>query len=200
MRLHRSAEGYLDGDPGRRQGGRGAYLCFKVECLWEATRKNRLGRALRRPSGPVDEAALGARIAERLREHLLRRLHTARRAGAALPGPDSSLAGEEVRLVVLAEGATSPYPGAATVEVGPREALALALQAPQASFAAVLSEGLAREIAALAAARDDFRRRPPERPRGRPARPPRASETESVPREGGEPPERQALGAVPGAL
>jgi predicted RNA-binding protein YlxR (DUF448 family) len=200
LRLYRSAGGILDADPGRRQGGRGAYLCFNVECLWQAAQRNRLGRALRRQAGPVDEVALAARIAERLREHLLRRLHSARRVGAARPGPDPSLAAEEVRLVVLADGAASPYPGVATAEAGPREGLALALQAPRASFAAVLSEDLAREIASLAAARDDFRRRPPERPRTRKGRTSPAAKSESATREGDEPPERQALGEMPGAL
>jgi predicted RNA-binding protein YlxR (DUF448 family) len=165
LRLFSTADGTIDADPARRRGGRGAYLCMKVECLWEARRKNRISRALRQPMGQ-DELTLGMRIADRLREQILRRLHTARRAGAALPGTDAGLRPEEVRLVVLADDCEAPALPAPVVAGGPRDGLALALQAPGATFAAVLTEAMAAEISALAVARADFQRVPPPRQRG----------------------------------
>lgn len=177
LRLYATPEGALDADPGGRHGGRGAYICWRAECLWEALRRGRFGRAFRRALGPLDPGLVGARIADRLRDHLLRRLHTARRAGAVHPGPSESLQSQPIRLIALATGASCDYEGVPTVDAGPREALALALQAPGATFAAVATEALAAEIAAIAAARADFLRPPPPRQRGRLDRP-RATDAE----------------------
>jgi hypothetical protein len=171
VRLFFTPEGVLDADPDRRHGGRGAYVCARAECLWEAVRRSRFSRALRRPAGSLDEATVGARVADRVREQMLRRLHTARRAGAALPGPSEEIPAAQVRLVALADGAPEPPYGAPVVRVGPREALALALQAPWASFAAVLAEPVADGLLRLASVRAEFLRTPPPRRPGRPPRP-----------------------------
>jgi hypothetical protein len=164
LRLFVGESGVVDADPDRRSGGRGAYLCFRVECLWEARKKNRFGRALRN-KGPVDDAALGLRIAGRLREKMLRRLHTARRANAVVPGPGVDVPAGEVCALVVADGWTAPpeRAGVPVIAAGPREPLALALQSPGATHAVVLDESLARELEAIAAARIDFLRTPPPR-------------------------------------
>lgn len=177
LRLHALADGTIDADVECRSAGRGAYLCLRVECLWEARKKNRFARALRLQGRPMEETVLGARIAQRLGDRLLRRLHTARREGTALPwlgeqarlGETANL--EAARLLVLAEGVSAP-PGlslpmlhTSVVQEGSRTGLALAMQVPGAQGALVFDPGLATALTALAAARTDFLRTPPPRPR-----------------------------------
>ena len=185
LRVFVSDTGVVDADPDRRRFGRGAYLCWKVECVWEARKKNRFSRALHKRTGPgLDDAGLSDRIAERLRERMLRRLHTARRAGAAMPYPMSAAqpltcAPEDVRAVVVPDGAEVPagLTGTLVVAGGSRERLALALQSPQATHALLLDGALARELAGLAQVREDFLRTPPIRPQGRSARAGEAKKT-----------------------
>jgi predicted RNA-binding protein YlxR (DUF448 family) len=57
----RTADGLVEPDPGRRQAGRGAYLCRDERCLAEALRRGRWAHAFRAP------AALRAETAERMR-------------------------------------------------------------------------------------------------------------------------------------
>jgi hypothetical protein len=166
LRLFVRLDGSLDTDPLGKAGGRGAYLCMKVDCLWEARQKNRFARAFRRSMSPVDEGALAMRIAERLREYMLRRLHTARRAGAVLPGPSGpvlELSFGEMHAVGVADGCEAPRGEFPVFPLGAREGLALALQAPQASFAAILTGEMAKELCHLASVRADFLRPPPPR-------------------------------------
>lgn len=177
LRVFVGEAGLLDADPDRRRGGRGAYLCWKVECVWEARKKNRFSRTLRKRGGhPLEEAGFAERVAERLSERMLRRLHTARRAGAALPYPVAEGAApirfEDVRAVVQPDGAGVPegLTGVTLVPGGARERLALAMQSPSLTHALVLDGELARELTGLAHVRADFLRTPPIRPQGRPAR------------------------------
>jgi hypothetical protein len=46
----RTSGGLVQPDPGRAQGGRGAYLCREAACFAEAVRRNRWGQAFRAPS------------------------------------------------------------------------------------------------------------------------------------------------------
>ena len=94
---------------------------------------------------------------------MLRRLHTARRAQAALPFPGAIEPAEgEVKLLVVGDGAAVPARYTApSVTSGASSALALALQAPTAQAALVLDEALASELMELAAKRTDFLRTPP---------------------------------------
>jgi predicted RNA-binding protein YlxR (DUF448 family) len=61
LRLARSAEGRVEPDPGRRGGGRGAYVCRSERCLGEAVRRSRWAQVFRAP------AVLGPEAAERVR-------------------------------------------------------------------------------------------------------------------------------------
>ena len=61
LRLVRDAEGFVEPDPRRRGGGRGAYLCRSESCVDEALRRGRWGHAFRAP------AALRPETVERLR-------------------------------------------------------------------------------------------------------------------------------------
>jgi hypothetical protein len=47
LRLGRTPEGFVEPDPDRRLGGRGAYLCPSEACLTEAARRGRWAHAFR---------------------------------------------------------------------------------------------------------------------------------------------------------
>ncbi|MBI3456816.1 MAG: YlxR family protein [Candidatus Rokubacteria bacterium] len=61
LRIVRTADGFVEPDPERRRGGRGAYLCRSESCFVEAVRRGRWARAFRRP------AVLRPETAERIR-------------------------------------------------------------------------------------------------------------------------------------
>jgi hypothetical protein len=61
LRFVRTAEGFVEPDPRRRRGGRGAYLCRSERCFGEALRRGRWGHAFRAP------AALRPDTVERVR-------------------------------------------------------------------------------------------------------------------------------------
>ena len=163
LRVYVAESGLVDADVDNRSSGRGGYLCLRVECLWEAKKKNRFLRSMRASAGSAHDATLSPRIAGRLADRMLRRLHTARRAQAVVPFPGTQEPGaEEVKLLVVGEGSAAPLVYLApAVSAGSREALALALQAPGAQAALVLDDALASELMTLAAARTDFLRTPP---------------------------------------
>lgn len=64
VRLSRRADGSVATDPGRRAGGRGAYLCASEPCLAEAVRRGRWAQAFRAPVtvGPETIARLRAAL------------------------------------------------------------------------------------------------------------------------------------------
>ncbi len=64
LRLIRGPEGFVEPDPRRRRGGRGAYLCRSESCLDEALRRGRWGHAFRAP------ATLRPETVERLRDSI----------------------------------------------------------------------------------------------------------------------------------
>lgn len=47
LRIIRTPEGRIEIDFTGKKSGRGAYLCYNIECFEEAIKKNRLGRALK---------------------------------------------------------------------------------------------------------------------------------------------------------
>ena len=49
VRLARSPEGFVEPDPRRRRGGRGAYLCPRLACLTNTVRRGRWAQAFRAP-------------------------------------------------------------------------------------------------------------------------------------------------------
>ncbi|MGH7265512.1 MAG: YlxR family protein [Candidatus Rokuibacteriota bacterium] len=62
LRLVRTAEGSVEPDPGRRLGGRGAYLCPNESCLSEALRRARWAHAFRAPATLSPEAVAKLRL------------------------------------------------------------------------------------------------------------------------------------------
>jgi predicted RNA-binding protein YlxR (DUF448 family) len=56
LRVRRTADGGLEPDPGRRGGGRGAYLCRREACLLECMRRGRWPQAFRAPTAVTPEA------------------------------------------------------------------------------------------------------------------------------------------------
>jgi len=47
LRIIRTPEGRIEIDLTGKKSGRGAYLCYNMDCFEEAIKKNRLGRALK---------------------------------------------------------------------------------------------------------------------------------------------------------
>lgn len=67
LRIVRTPDGSVEPDPGRRRGGRGAYLCPSESCLSEAVRRARWAHAFRAPTALSPEALAPVRawIAQR---------------------------------------------------------------------------------------------------------------------------------------
>ncbi len=82
LRLARTPDGFVEADPDRRAGGRGAYLCFSEKCLDEAMRRSRWGRLSR---GPVV-----------LRRETIERVRALVRAGRETGGSSRAEFGAEV--------------------------------------------------------------------------------------------------------
>ena len=64
IRVVRTAAGLLEVDDGRGRAGRGAYLCRRLQCLNESTRRSRWAQAFRAPTVTTPE------VMERLRRLL----------------------------------------------------------------------------------------------------------------------------------
>lgn len=62
LRIVRTADGFVEPDPERRRGGRGAYLCRSERCLGEAVRRGRWAHAFRRPVVLRPETVLRLRV------------------------------------------------------------------------------------------------------------------------------------------
>jgi uncharacterized protein len=56
LRLVRTPEGFVEPDPRRKLGGRGAYLCPSEGCLTDAVRRGRWAHAFRAPAVLPPEA------------------------------------------------------------------------------------------------------------------------------------------------
>lgn len=55
LRIIRTRAGLIEPDPYRREGGRGAYLCFREGCLTEALRRGRWAQTFRAPAAVLPE-------------------------------------------------------------------------------------------------------------------------------------------------
>ena len=69
LRVARTPDGFVEPDPRRRGRGRGAYLCFREECLTETVRRGRWAHAFRASVTARPEAIerLRALLGERAR-------------------------------------------------------------------------------------------------------------------------------------
>jgi predicted RNA-binding protein YlxR (DUF448 family) len=56
LRLARTADGHVEPDPGRRAGGRGAYVCRREACVVACVRRGRWQQAFRAPAVATPEA------------------------------------------------------------------------------------------------------------------------------------------------
>ncbi len=69
IRVARSPEGAVSLDPSGKKPGRGAYVCYNVECLRRALKQKQLDRAL---ESKLDEQA-NQQLTETLQQLLLRK-------------------------------------------------------------------------------------------------------------------------------